>query len=117
MPSWKESTPPPPWTIDEAQAALAEVANSLLALVGTLEAILKGLPEPPDIDDRHEGRKAYDRATEILATIEIALEDSLRPTIEDFEKVAAVTDAELEAEWHEAQKADPPKQSLDRPTL
>jgi hypothetical protein len=71
------SPPQPPWTVAEAQAGLGEVADQLQALVTTLEAIHGGLPPPADIDDRQEGRKPYDQATDILATIEVVLEDDL----------------------------------------
>jgi hypothetical protein len=105
MPSWPESipptSPPPPWTAAEAQAALAEVAYQLLALVDTLDAIHAGLPPPPDIDDRQEGRKPYDRATDVLATIECVLTDSLRPAIQSLQRSAQITDAELEREYRE----------------
>lgn len=105
MPGSPQSTPPfasppePPWTVDEAQTALGEVAYQLVALVETLNAIHGGLPEPPDIEDRQEGFKPYDRATDVLATIECVLEDDLNPAIESLQRSATVTDAELEDEY------------------
>ncbi|HEY6323443.1 MAG TPA: hypothetical protein VJA16_18025 [Thermoanaerobaculia bacterium] len=91
--------PDPPWTVDEAQTVLGEVAHQLVALVETLDAIHSGLPEPPDIEDRQEGRKPYDRATDVLATIECVKEDDLTPAIEALQRSATVTDAELEQEY------------------
>ena len=107
MPGTPKSTPPdsspsdPPWTVDEAQTALGEVAYQLVALVETLDAIHSGLPEPPDIEDRQEGFKPYDRATDGLATIECVLEDDLKPAIESLQFSATVTDAELEEEYRD----------------
>jgi hypothetical protein len=51
-------------------AELGEVAYQLVALVDTLDAIHGGLLEPPDINDRQEGWKPYDRTTDVLAKIE-----------------------------------------------
>jgi hypothetical protein len=90
--------------VAQAQAALGEIAYQLLALVDTLEAIHAGLPEPPDVEDRQEGRKPYDVATDILATIECVLEDSFRPAIASLQRSAQVTDAELEQEFREWQR-------------
>jgi hypothetical protein len=104
MQGFRKSIPPsspppdPPWTVDEAQTALGEVAHQLVALVDTLDGIHGGLPEPPDIEDRQEGRKPYDRATDVLATIECVLEDDLNPAIESLQRSATITDAELEQE-------------------
>lgn len=105
MPSWPQSTPPsppePPWTPAEAQTAIGEVADQLVALVETLDAVHAGLPEPPDIEDRQEGRLPYDVATDVLATIECVREDNLLPAIECLQRSAQVTDAELELEHRE----------------
>jgi hypothetical protein len=104
MPSYPDLTPPsppPPWTAAEAQAALGEVADQLLALVDTLDAIHAGLPAPADINDRQEGRKPYDVTTDVLATIECVLADSLRPAIESLQRSAQVTDAHLDQEYQE----------------
>lgn len=107
MPGSSHSTPPdssppdPPWTVGEAQTALGEVAYQLVALVDTLDAIHGGLPEPPDIEDRQEGRKPYDRATDVLATIECVVEDDLNPAIKALHRSATVTDAELEQQYRD----------------
>jgi hypothetical protein len=111
MPSCQHSNSPPPpppepWTAAEAQAALAEVAYQLLALVDTLQAIHAGLPEPPDIDDRYEHRKPLNVAAEVLSTIECVLEDNLRPAIESLQRSAETTDAELEREYRERQRRE-----------
>ena len=92
------------WTVAKAQTALGEVACELLFLVDLLEAVHRGLPRPADMADREEGRKPYDRATDVLATIECVLEDELRPAIESLRKSAQVTDAELEQEFRERQR-------------
>jgi len=97
----KPSPREPPWTVAAAQAALGEVAHQLQALVDTLDAIHAGLAPPPDIDDRQEGRKPYDQATDILATIECVFEDNLRPAIESLQRSAKVTDADLDKEYQE----------------
>jgi hypothetical protein len=103
MPSCPNSTPPPPprWTVAKAQSVMAAVALVLLSLVDALEDIHAGLPPPPDIDDRQEHRKPYDVATDVLATIECVLADSLRPAIQSLQRSAQVTDAELEREYRE----------------
>jgi hypothetical protein len=92
------SPPQPPWTVAEAQAVLGEIAHRLQALVGTLDAVHAGLPEPSDINDRQEGRLPYDVATDVLATIEVVLEDNLRPAIERLRRSASITASELEQE-------------------
>jgi hypothetical protein len=68
-----------------------------------------GLPEPPDLADRQEGRKPYDQATDILATIECVLADKLRPAVEALHRSAQITDAELEAQYREwlSRRLDP----------
>lgn len=53
---------------------------------------------------RQEGRKAYDIATDVLATIECVLDDDLRPAVETLHRSAQVTDAELEGQFQELQK-------------
>ncbi len=71
MPSCTDgnSSPPIPWTVARAQDALSDAANQLLAVTDLLEEVHHGLPAPPDIDERQEGRKPYDVATDILGTI------------------------------------------------
>ncbi len=103
MPSCRESTAPPPpppaWTTARAQAALAEAACRILAVIDLLEEVHTHRPEPPDIDDRQEGRLAYDVATDVLTSIECVLEDNLRPAVETLHRSAHVTDAELASEF------------------
>jgi hypothetical protein len=101
-----QSTPPspppsPPWTIAFAQIALGIAARSIVSAVDLLERVHAGLPEPPDLADRQEGRKPYDQATDILATIECVLADNLRPAVEALHRSAQITDAELEAQYRE----------------
>jgi hypothetical protein len=67
----------------------------------TLEEIYRGLPPPANLADRQEGRRAYDVATDVLATIECVLEDDLRPAVETLQRSASVTDAELERQFQE----------------
>lgn len=108
MPSCPKSNPPPSlptaWTVARAQAALGDAACQVLAVVDLLDEVHVGLPEPPDIDDRQEHRKPYDVATDVLATIECVLTDSLRPAIESLQRSAQVTDADLERQFQEWQK-------------
>jgi|ERR1700720_1631941 len=92
---------PSTWTVAKAQAVLGEVACDLLFLVDLLEAVHRGLPRPADMADREEGRKPYDCATDVLATIECVLEDELRPAIVSLQRSAQVTDAELELQYRE----------------
>jgi len=89
------------WTVGKAQAGLQEAVYQLLAVVDLLERIHARLPPPCDIDDRQEGRMPYDRATDILATIECVLEDNLRPAIESMQRSAQTTDQELERDYRE----------------
>jgi hypothetical protein len=86
-------------TVEGAQAALGVAAFEVQRAADLLDAIHKALPEPPDIADRQEGRLPYDRATDILATIECVLEDNLRPAVETLRRSAQVTDAELQREY------------------
>ena len=92
------------WTIARAQAALGEVGYQLLAVADALVTIYHGLPRPADLADREEGRKPYDVATDVLATIECVLEDEIRPAIASLQRSAQVTDAELEREFRERQR-------------
>jgi hypothetical protein len=109
MPSCPEFTPPtpPPMTIAEAQAALGVVALELLAAVDRLGQVYQRLPAPPDLADRQEGRKPYNVATDVLATIECVLADSLPPTVEALRRSAQITDAELERDYREWLKRNP----------
>jgi len=92
---------PPPWRVDFAQLALRIAARGIESAVKLLERVHAGLPEPPDIADRQEGRKPYDQATDILATVECVLEDDLRPAIVALHRSAEVTDEQLEEQYHE----------------
>jgi hypothetical protein len=106
-PQHNSPTPPsPPWTVARAQAALGDAAGQVLAVAARLEEVHAGLPPPPDINDRQEGRLPYDVATDVLATIECVLEDDLRPAAEALRRSAQVTDAELEREYREALKRE-----------
>jgi hypothetical protein len=109
MPSCPEFTLPPlpplsPWTVAFAQVAFGIAARSIASAANLLERIHSGLPEPPGLADRQEGRKPYDQATDILATIECVLEDDLRPALEALRRSAAITDAELEQEYRERKR-------------
>jgi hypothetical protein len=88
-------SPPPPWTVSRAQAALTDAAAQVLGVTDLLEEIHEGLPPPADIDDRQEGRKPYDVATDILGTIECVVCDDLWPAIESLVRSAQVTDEDL----------------------
>jgi hypothetical protein len=102
MPDRPQSIPPlPPWTPAEAQTTLGSVAYQLLALVAVLDLVHAALPEPPDINDRQEGWKPFDVATDVLATIECVREDDLVPAIGSLLRSARITDAELEQEHRE----------------
>ena len=95
------TSPPPIWTVARAQAALGAAACQVLAVVDLLEEVYRGLPPPADLADRQEGRRAYDVATDVLATIECFLEDDLRPAVETLHRSASVTDTELERQFQE----------------
>jgi hypothetical protein len=86
-----------------AQGAMRVAVFEVQRAVELLEEIHAGLPEPPDIEDRQEDRLPYDQATNILATIECVLADSLRPAVESLKEAAYATDAELEQEFRERQ--------------
>jgi hypothetical protein len=106
MPGCAESnspppSPPDPWTVARAQAALGEVAFRLLAAVDVLGRVHTGLPLPPDVDARHEHRKPFDQATEIVATVECVIEDNLRPAIASLQRAGAVTDELLREEFRQ----------------
>jgi hypothetical protein len=84
-----------------AQAALNVAAYEIQEAVKLLEGVHAGLPPPPDINDRQEGRLPYDVATDVLATIECVLADDLRPAVEALQRSARVTDEELAREFRE----------------
>ncbi len=109
MPSCPECTPPTPpsMTTAEAQAALGVVALQLLAAVDRLGQVYRHLPAPADLADRQEGRKPYDVATDVLATIECVLADSLQPAVEALRRSSRVTDAELERDYRDWLKRNP----------
>lgn len=58
-----------PWTVAFAQVALAIAVRSVRSAGELLERVHAGLPAPPDLADRQEGRRPYNQATGILATI------------------------------------------------
>jgi hypothetical protein len=110
MPDRPESTPPtpqPPWTVARAQSVLNVAAYEIQEAAKLLEEVHAGLPEPPDIADRQEGRLAYDVATDVLATVECVLADDLWPAVAALQRSAKVTDAELERDFQERQKRSP----------
>jgi hypothetical protein len=88
-------------TAAQAQAVLGEVACQLLFAADLLESVHRDLPAPADVDDRHEHRKPFDVATDVLATIECVLEDNLRPAVASLQRAAQVTDADLRREFEE----------------
>jgi hypothetical protein len=94
-------TLPPVWTVARAQAALSDAACQILGVMALLGEVHANLPPPSDLADRQEHRKPYDVATDILATIECVLADSLRPAFQSLQRSAQVTDAELEREYRE----------------
>jgi hypothetical protein len=105
VPSFDDSisppSPPPAWTVARAQAALSDAVCRLLAVVDLLKEVHAGLPPPADIDDRQEGYKPFDVATDILGTIECVLEDDLRSALETLLRSATITDDELAQEHRE----------------
>jgi hypothetical protein len=90
--------------VARAQAALEAAADDVQRVVDLLVEVHAGLPEPPDIEDRQEGRKPYDRATDVLATIECVLEDNLRPAVVSLRRSGLVTDAALAREFEGSQE-------------
>jgi hypothetical protein len=92
---------PAPATLDRCPSAEREVVLTLLGLVDALGDIHAGLPPPFDFADRQEHCKPYDVATDILATVECVLADSLRPAVQSLQRSAQVTDVELEREHRE----------------
>jgi hypothetical protein len=80
-----------PWTVAFAQVALGIAVRSITSAMELLERVHAGLPVPPDPTERQEGRKPYDQATDILATIERVLKDNLRPAVEALQRSAAIT--------------------------
>jgi hypothetical protein len=105
MPSCPDVTPPsppsPPLTVERAQVILEDAACQLLDIEQRLKDTHERLPAPPDIDARQEGELPYDRATDILGTIECVIEDNIRPAVEVLRRSAYITDAQLEAEHRE----------------
>lgn len=85
-----------PWTAAFAQVALGVAVRSIRSAMDLLERVHAGLPVSPDRADRQEGRKPYDQATVILATIKCVLKDHLHPAVEALQRSAPITDAELE---------------------
>jgi hypothetical protein len=94
----RDAPPAPVLTVDAAQAALADAARELRAVVGRLQQVHAGLPPPGDLDDRLEDRKPYDVATDVLTAIEGVTRDLLPSAIELLETAAHVTDADLAQE-------------------
>lgn len=90
-----------PWTAAQAQLAIGAAVEHLVGVADALDLVYKSLPPPEDLNDRQEHRKAFDVATEVLATIECVLEDNVRPAIRELQRAAQVTDAELEAEFRD----------------
>jgi|ERR1700728_667564 LPS O-antigen subunit length determinant protein (WzzB/FepE family) len=84
------------WPVAKAQAALGEIAFTLLALQEQLEQIDRGLPVSPLQDAMLEGRIAPDLATELSGRIECISEDLLRQVIDALQGAACLTAHDLE---------------------
>jgi hypothetical protein len=84
------------WPVARAQAALGEIAFTLLALQEQLEQIDRGLPVSPLQDAMIEGLIAPDLATELSGRIECISEDLLRQVIDALQGAACLTARDLE---------------------
>lgn len=92
------------WTIAKAQAALGEAAY-LLRMVGELLGMVyRGLPRPPDLDDRLEGRLPYDVMTDILGTLECVMDEDLPQMIHRLDRSSRITDEELAEDFRRWRK-------------
>jgi hypothetical protein len=80
---------------------LDAAADRIVGAIAVLDEVWDQLPRPDDLDERQEHRRPYDRATDILATIECTLADDLHPAVKALRRSARITDAELEQEFHE----------------
>ncbi len=88
-------------TVEQAQAALAAVADALEEAERALGRILEELPRSAQEDAILEHGAPSDLATEIRSVVECALADNVRPAIEDLVAVAIVTESELLERWRE----------------
>jgi cobalamin biosynthesis Mg chelatase CobN len=95
----------PALTVGAAQAALADAARELRAVLERLAQVHARLPPPADLEDRLEDRKPYDVATDVLTTIEGLSRDLLPSAIELLDSAAHVTDVDL-AQEHRRRVAD-----------
>jgi hypothetical protein len=82
-------------TVAEAQAALAEIAAEMLGVEDRLQAIVATLPHHPQEEAMLEGAIPCDVPTELRGTIEVTIEDDIRPAIRRIERAARATDDEL----------------------
>lgn len=103
MPSYEQHnsppTPPPTLTVARAQAALGDAARQVLAVMDLLGVVYRELPRPADLADRQEHRLPFNVATDVLATVECVVTDSLRPALASLQRSARITDAELERDF------------------
>ncbi len=88
-------------TVEQAQTALAAVADALGETERALETILAELPPSEQEDAILEHQGPFDRATEIRSVIECALADNIRPAFAELWAAALATDDQLLARWRE----------------
>ena len=84
------------WTTARVQAALRQMADRLRADLALLKRIYGRLDPPPDLLARQEGSQPYDVGTELLGGLEDLVDEAIPDLIESLDRLAAVTDEELE---------------------
>lgn len=76
----------------EAQAALAGVAEELLAIDDRLRAVLALLPHSADSADDLDDDLPADTACMLVGLVECVLHDRIRPAIETLERAGRIDD-------------------------
>lgn len=90
---------PEPWSVTDCQHTLWEACYQLTSIIAELQDLRDCLPLPDDLDERLEHEKPYDVPTDMLATIECVIEDSLKPALTSLEQSASTTDEKLAGEY------------------
>lgn len=85
-----------------AQRSLTRIASDLRDCARRLQVLRQELAEPDDalLEAMERGERPFDAATLVIGAVDCALNEWLPRAAGELEKVAAVTQEELDAEWH-----------------
>src|SRR5256885_8211048 len=85
----------------EAQAAVREIALTVLSLTERLEEIAAGLYQPPEMDAMLNGQAPVSVAVDLRGAIECTVADDLQPAVKRLRQATSATEESLRRDFEE----------------